>query len=222
MDPVAVTAGLAAAASACAAWRFRRCASRAEAETVALRDALRAERHAALHDPLTGLPNRRAFCELGGALVADPGRRLVAVMVDLDDFKRVNDTLGHAAGDEVLATLAGRFAAYADGNLAARLGGDEFAGLLATTTDAGGRPYPDPQELADVLADPVWVAGHTVRVTASIGMVPVREPTDLAQVLRDADAAMYRAKTIRCTATVYFADDRRSELIRPAGGHASR
>jgi diguanylate cyclase len=75
-------------------------ARRAEAEVARLQDELRVARHAAAHDPLTGLPNRRAFYRSAPDLVADDQRRpLVTVLVDLDDFKQVNDTLGHAVGD---------------------------------------------------------------------------------------------------------------------------
>src|SRR5215470_5915464 len=131
MDPLTLVAGVAAASAIGAGWHWYGRASRAEAEATLLRGELRAERHAARHDPLTGLPNRRTFYQRGAAIVADPARRPLAVLLlDLDDFKRVNDEFGHATGDEVLVTIARRLAAYAGGNLVARLGGDEFAGLF--------------------------------------------------------------------------------------------
>lgn len=198
MEPLTVAAGIAALAGAGVGWSSLRHARRAGAEAVRLRQALRAERHAACHDPLTGLPNRRAFYQLGAALLAaHTGPGLVAVLLDLDDFKQVNDSLGHRAGDQVLITLARRFAYYAGGNLAARLGGDEFVGLLAASNSDDDRRYPHGRDLAGLLAAPVQVAGHTVRVTASIGLVPVHGSADLAEVLHRADIAMYRAKTIR-------------------------
>ncbi|MEE6259691.1 GGDEF domain-containing protein [Plantactinospora sonchi] len=123
MDPLTLAAGAAAVAGIGAAWGMRNRVRDAQAEVVRLRAELRAERHAATHDPLTGLPNRRAFYQLGGALVADPRRPpLVAVLLDLDNFKQINDRFGHAVGDQVLIAVAWRFAAYADNN-AIRVGG---------------------------------------------------------------------------------------------------
>jgi diguanylate cyclase (GGDEF)-like protein len=194
VDPVTVAAAAAGAAST--TLHLLR-ARRAEAEIVRLRHELRAERHAAGHDSLTGLPNRRAFYCSGSPLVADTSRRpLVAVLVDLDDFKRVNDTLGHAVGDRVLVAVARRFADIAGAGLVARLGGDEFVGLLdwPTTDDRWLRQ--SACLLADALAVPVDVAGRGVVVTASVGLAPVPAAADLDDVLDRADAAMYQAKTM--------------------------
>jgi diguanylate cyclase len=200
VDPVALIAGLltlgGVACCAGAGWRLRCRAVRAEAEAARLREELVAERHAAAHDPLTGLPNRRAFYQLGAALVADPARRpLVAVVLDLDDFKQINDRLGHAAGDEVLITVARRFAAYAGDGLVARLGGDEFAGLLSIPDLDDAWLSCAARELADALAAPMAASGYSVLLTASVGLVPVYRDVDLAEALRHADAAMYRAKS---------------------------
>jgi diguanylate cyclase (GGDEF)-like protein len=172
-------------------WRARR----AEALAEGLRRELRAERHAASHDVLTGLPNRRAFYQLGSALVADPARHpLIAVMFDLDGFKYVNDNFGHAAGDEVLVTVAQRFATFAGNNLVARLGGDEFAGLLTSQSVDGPGLQQAAWSLADALAAPMWVTGRGVQITASVGLVPVHGCNRLDDILHRADGAMYRAK----------------------------
>jgi diguanylate cyclase len=196
VDAIALTAGVLALCGAAAAWLMYGRARRAEAETARLRQELVAERHAAAHDPLTGLPNRRAFYDLGAAMVADPRRQpLVAVLLDLDDFKQINDRLGHAAGDEVLITVARRFAAYAGDNLVARLGGDEFAGLLTVADLDDTWLSCAARDLADVLAAPMLATGHSVTLTASVGLVPVHGRADLGEVLRHADAAMYRAKS---------------------------
>src|SRR5258706_7693077 len=142
MDPLAVAAGIAAATAMGAGWRWYGRACRAEAEAALLLGELQAERHAARHDPLTGLPNRRTFYQRGRAIVADPAQRPLSVaLLDLDDFKRVNDEFGHAAGDEVLVIAARRLADYAGGNLVARLGGDEFAALFTESTGDGPDPY---------------------------------------------------------------------------------
>jgi diguanylate cyclase (GGDEF)-like protein len=195
MDPLAVVAGVAMASAIGAGWHWYGRASRAEAEANLLRGELRAERHAARHDPLTGLPNRRTFYQRGAAIIADPAHHpLAVVLLDLDDFKRVNDEFGHAAGDEVLVTIAQRLAAYAGDNLVARIGGDEFAGLFANSI-GGGSPYPTGQRLAEALAAPMPIAGRSLTITASVGVVPlIGYAADLAGALRDADDAMYRAK----------------------------
>ena len=200
MNPVAVMGCLAAAVAAVAvlaATRQLSRARRAEGEAARLREELAAERHAASHDDLTGLPNRRSFYHAGAALVREaPRRPLVAILVGLDDFKRVNDTLGHRAGDEVLITVADRLAAVAGGGLVARLGGDEFVALLDQRPAHGDRLTETANRIAEVLSAPVPVTGGwTVAVRASIGFVAVHNGADLDEVLERADTAMYRAKT---------------------------
>jgi diguanylate cyclase len=162
VDPLALTAGVAAAVGFGVALRLHKRALRAESEAARLLGELHAERHAASHDPLTGLPNRRAFHRLGTALVADPSRHpLIAIVLDLDDFKQVNDRYGHAAGDEVLITIAHRLANYAGDNLVARLGGDEFAGLLHTDSVDERRLHHITGRLTDILGAPIPVARCT-------------------------------------------------------------
>jgi diguanylate cyclase (GGDEF)-like protein len=202
VDPVLLVVAIAVAATAVAGllvgWHLGRRVRRVEAEAEALRCELLAERHAACHDPLTGLPNRRAFYDLGTRLLADPRRRqLVAAVLDLDDFKLINDRYGHAAGDEVLVTVARRFADYAGPNLVARLGGDEFAGLLiCPTTDERWLEHAR-ERLAATLSGPIPVGEDTIVVTASVGLSPVGDGADLNEVLQQADIAMYAAKTDR-------------------------
>ena len=207
MDPLAAVIGagllvLAVAATLTAIWHARR-ARAAERELRRVRTELSTEQHAARHDHLTGLPNRRWFYGAGAALVRATERRpLVAVLVDLDDFKRINDTFGHRAGDEVLVTVARRLAGVVGPGLVARLGGDEFVALFdlpaglpdctaGNLTDTTGR-------ITEVLSAPVHVAGGwNVAVRASIGVVVAAPGSDLDEVLDRADAAMYRAKTAR-------------------------
>lgn len=185
MDPLAFLAGAAAAAGACAAWVQHR-------RVVALQRQLTAERHAASHDPLTGLPNRRAFYQRGAELVAAPHvHPLVAVVLDVDGFKQINDLYGHSAGDEVLVTIASRFSACAGWGIAARLGGDEFAGLIP---ERAGDPEEQAAHLADLLAAPMRLGGQVVTVSTSVGLVPVEPGAHLADAVHRADAAMYRAK----------------------------
>ncbi len=196
MDLVVLALASLALSSVGTAWRMGWRARRAETNAARLRQELAAERHAADHDPLTGLPNRRAFYQIGSALVGDPGREhLVAVVIDLDDFKQINDRLGHAAGDQVLTTVARRFAAYAGHDLVARLGGDEFAGLLRVPCIDDAWLSVVARELADALAAPMVAMGYPVTLTASVGLVPVARHTGLDEALLHADAAMYRAKS---------------------------
>lgn len=199
MDPVTATAAMAAAAGVAGAWQMRRRARLAESEAEALRAELVTQRWAASHDPLTELLNRRAFYRQGSAIVADPERHpLVAVVLDLDHFKQINDSLGHAAGDEVLSTVARRLAAGVEGNLAARLGGDEFAGLVTLSADGQwlGRLV---ARLTELLSLPVSVGGYHVRVSASVGTAVVRglDITHFTEALRAADHDMYRVKAAR-------------------------
>jgi diguanylate cyclase (GGDEF)-like protein len=176
-------------------WHWRRRAMRAEAVAADLLYALRIERDVASRDPLTALLNRREFYRLGAELIADPrGHHLVAVVVDIDHFKQVNDRYGHATGDEVLTSTARRLAEYAGRNLVARLGGDEFVGLLTSATLDEQWLRQTEERLAATLATPIPVQDGIVTVTVSVGLAPVRGTTDLADVLRRADAAMYRAK----------------------------
>ncbi|WBB76869.1 GGDEF domain-containing protein [Micromonospora sp. WMMD1128] len=196
-DPMTVASGVSAAGALVSAWQMRRRALRAEAEIKLLESELAAERHAASHDPLTGLPNRRAFFRLAATLLTDPGGQpLVAVILDLDGFKQVNDRFGHAAGDQVLISVAQRFAAFAGNNLVARLGGDEFAGLLASPTADRRWIEHATRRLCEALAAPIPLGGRSIRVTASVGLAPVHSPAQLTDALCRADAAMYEAKTL--------------------------
>ena len=153
--------------------------------------------HRAFHDELTGLANRALFLDrMDHALrvtrpVSDP---VVVLFVDLDDFKSVNDVLGHAVGDQLLKTVADRIRhAAGSGDTAARLGGDEFAILLE---DRGGieRAIDVAESLLDSLRDPVTIAGYDVAVLASVGVAVAAPEMNTTSLLRDADVAMYEAK----------------------------
>jgi diguanylate cyclase (GGDEF)-like protein len=195
MDLLALAAGATAAAGLAARSRSRHRANQAEAQAARLHRELRAERHAAGHDPLTDLPNRRAFYQLGAALVAQPAP-VVGVVSDLDRFKEINDTLGHVAGDEVLVTVASRLVEYAgDDLLLARLGGDEVAALPTGPTERWRWLPLAADRLAQVLAAPMRIAGRVVSLTASIGLAPMHGPARLTDVQYRAGAAMYHAKT---------------------------
>jgi len=197
-DPMSVASGICAAGALLSSWQLRRRALRAEAEIEHLQAELAAERHAASHDPLTGLPNRRAFYRLAAALLTDAaGQPLIAIVLDLDDFKQINDRYGHAAGDQVLISVADRLAGFAGDNLVARLGGDEFAGLLASPTVDRRWIEHATRRLSETVAAPIRLSGcSSVRVTASVGLAPVTGPAQLTEALSRADAAMYQAKSL--------------------------
>jgi diguanylate cyclase len=182
---------------AVARW-YRERARRAEAEAVTLRRKVLAEQRTARQDALTGLFNRRAFYEYGELLLSDVARRpLAAIMVDLDEFRKINDTLGHVIADEVLVVLGRRFADYTTGHLAARLGADEFVALVPGSTSADGTPYPSAAELTKILSAPIWASGHWVRISASVGVAAADGTADLGKVLRRADAVMRRTKIVQ-------------------------
>jgi diguanylate cyclase (GGDEF)-like protein len=151
-------------------------------------------------DLLTGLPNRSALLQLAGraVLVARPSRPLSVLIIDLDRFKDVNDSLGHAIGDQLLAQVGPRLrAALLPDDTIARLGGDEFAVLLPTAGQDGARGVAE--RLAEALDEPFGVDGLDLYVEASIGIAVSHrdgrsETESIEGLLREADIAMYRAK----------------------------
>jgi diguanylate cyclase (GGDEF)-like protein len=150
-------------------------------------------------DPLTGLANRAAFSgRLGETLATfDPtGPAPALLLLDLDDFKTINDSLGHSSGDEVLRVVAERLRGCLEpGDLAARLGGDEFAVLVAEVADEAGAVARG-EQMAAILRTPVTVSGREVLARASVGVRLARGgDEDPERLLRDADMAMYAAKT---------------------------
>jgi len=154
--------------------------------------ALARARYAASHDPLTGLPNRRALTE---HLRAELGRgaALGLVLLDLDRFKTVNDSLGHDAGDQLLRTVAGRLADLPDPvRLAARLAGDEF--VLVVHADADTTLAAAHAAWHAISASPIPVGRHLVEVSASVGVAMARLGISHRQLLHHADLAMYQAK----------------------------
>ncbi|MDG4823123.1 EAL domain-containing protein [Asanoa sp. WMMD1127] len=150
--------------------------------------------HRANHDALTGLANRALFAERMQKAI-EARRGVVGVLfIDLDDFKVVNDTLGHASGDQVLKAVAERIsAALRPHDTAARLGGDEFAVLI----DDAGEPA-DVEDAADritrTLREPYTVSGELVSCSASIGIGTTADASDGPELLRQADLALYVAK----------------------------
>ncbi len=183
----------------------------------------------AWRDELTGLPNRVALLERLARCIsrarADAGYRYAVLSVDLDHFKHVNDALGHAAGDALLRQVAERLRATlretdalarldARADIATRLGGDEFVVLL-NPIDRAGDAQAVAQRLIDALAAPFSVAGQTVWIGASVGIVigdAARQDAEAA--LRDADTAMYEAKRAGRGRHTMFAPEMRERLRR--------
>ncbi|MEV6602572.1 EAL domain-containing protein [Kutzneria sp. NPDC051319] len=153
-------------------------------------------RHQAHHDELTGLPNRAAVKETLTRLLAGEGAEKIAVLFcDIDNFKRVNDSLGHDAGDELLVALARRLeGGLPSGCTAARMSGDEYV-IICDDIDAAGGVEALGTRVASLLRAAVPVHGQLVRVSASIGAaIPNGSRTSGADLLRFADAAMFEAK----------------------------
>jgi diguanylate cyclase (GGDEF)-like protein/PAS domain S-box-containing protein len=179
----------------------------AQASANVLADALErhsadeALRHRVLHDSLTGLPNRLSFVDsLREALRRSlaSGSPVGILFLDLDHFKLINDSIGHHAGDDLLQAVAPRLRAHLrPGDIVARFGGDEFGILVDRLTDEE-EAMAIADRVAGAFSEPYSMGGADHFVTASIGIAVARstgrEPVDAEMLIRDADAAMYRAK----------------------------
>jgi len=192
----------------------------------ALEEARRQLQHIAFHDPLTGLPNRVSFQErLDDALDRCPGKQCAAgvLFIDLDNFKLINDSFGHAAGDELLRAVAGRLQrATRTADVVARQGGDEFLVLLADIEPNGNEDDPEyarkaaavvARKIRRTLLAPFVVSGVEIFVSASIGvsLFPDDAP-DSETLLKHADTAMYRAKDAGRDCHALYALDRDDAL----------
>jgi diguanylate cyclase (GGDEF)-like protein len=183
------------------------------------RRARAAFQHQAMHDALTGLPNRRAFTQAAAAAVAAwtpvNDRTNWILSIDLDYFKEVNDRYGHQAGDAFLVAAAQRLAsATPAGDLLARVGGDEFAIIVHHYDPDSSHAQHVGDAICAAFADPIDVEGVEHRLAASIGIVAIdalHETVD--SVLRDADIAMYRAKEDGGDRVVVFDDALRQTII---------
>ncbi|MFD8309207.1 diguanylate cyclase domain-containing protein [Streptomyces sp. NPDC059690] len=206
---VAVMAGLSLLLMLRIAFLAQYAQDRAAALAISLREQAELQQqlsHQATHDPLTGLANRALLNErLESALGRCSADSCAGLLIlDLDGFKDVNDTLGHPAGDELLIDVAGRLTNRVRAqDLVARLGGDEFA-LLVEDMDATALHAYTTRILA-AFQDPFFLAhGRCIDVTTSIGARSITGPTSPAEALRDADTALYRAKTAGKNQAVFF------------------
>ncbi|HTR72153.1 MAG TPA: EAL domain-containing protein [Solirubrobacteraceae bacterium] len=152
-------------------------------------------RHQALHDPLTNLPNRVLFLDRLAEALAKPGAKVAVVMLDIDNFKLVNDSLGHSAGDELLMKIAPRMqTALRPGDTIARLGGDEFVVLLDRISGERSAAL-IAERIVATFESPFELSLGEHFAKASLGIALSDGPESLpAGLIRDADAAMYQAK----------------------------
>jgi diguanylate cyclase (GGDEF)-like protein len=195
-------------------------AHRAELERRRLLEANQARlRHEATHDTLTGLPNRAFFQErLAQTLEIArmrTDRKYAALFVDLDEFKSINDSLGHIAGDALLMAIADRMrATVTSDDFIARIGGDEFAIILAHRHDIA-HVEDTVESIQDALVAPIAIEGRAVYNTASIG-IAVLDPneTRLEAILRNADTAMYHAKALGRGRHAFFDEHMHHEAAR--------
>ncbi|MEU4562752.1 EAL domain-containing protein [Actinoplanes sp. NPDC023936] len=185
--------------------------------SIALTDARAVEAmREAYRDPLTGLPNRKLFAErLDQSLTGERCHTAVILFIDLDRFKAVNDTLGHNAGDDLLAAVSERIRGQLrPPDVAARLGGDEFAVLMVDVSIEDARAVAE--RIVARAAEPFSIAGRVVHIGASVGIAAGAAGTVAAtEILGNADIAMYRAKrTGSGRVVVYTADMHAGETTR--------
>ena len=154
-------------------------------------------KHRAFHDALTGLPNRLLFQDRAAHALAQARRSGLAtgvLFVDLDDFKVVNDTMGHGVGDELLVAVGTRLAAAVRGSdTAARLGGDEFALLIENVADSSAVES-FAERIVQVFSEPLGIPDGSVITTATVGVATTDDSADVDELLRHADLALYAAK----------------------------
>jgi len=184
-----------------------------------IKDSQRKAEYLATHDPLTGLPNRALFHDrLRHALAqARRSKRRVALLfVDLDNFKTINDTLGHEIGDELLRQASQRLREEVrDIDTVARLGGDEFTVVLSDCTPEAAEVIA--RRIVDNLSASFEIAGRKLFVTASIGIAFYPEDgSDSSALIRSADASMYRAKELGKNRVEFFKPDLQVKLMKRA------
>jgi diguanylate cyclase (GGDEF)-like protein len=200
------------AANASAALQF----DRLEQAVTELRELQHRLHHQAYHDSLTGLANRALFTDKVAAALQD-GHGVAVLFIDLDEFKGVNDTLGHTVGDQLLCAAAARIArSVREGDVVARLGGDEFAVLLLTSPEKlDAIAAQTAERVIEAFELPVSVGEHLLSAHLSAGVATSNHsgPTT-ADVMRDADVAMYEAKSAGKRRFAVFTPSMRDAVLR--------
>jgi diguanylate cyclase (GGDEF)-like protein len=200
--------------------RARRSAERSQLEQELLRKQVAVRGYEAEHDDLTGLLNRRGFFSvLRRKLETHEAQAPAVLLLDLDGFKEVNDTLGHGAGDALLVEIGARLRKVVrEGDVLARVGGDEFA-IVAGGAEALERAQEIARRIDPAFQLPFEIAGLALRIRASVGIADGREqPLSADELLRRADVAMYQAKATQENVAVYATgeDPRSNERLRLA------
>ena len=176
----------------------------------------RLERQAS-RDPLTDLPNRATLfermSEASAAIGSDPDQHLALLFIDLDRFKVINDALGHSVGDQLLRAISRRVrTAVRPGDVVSRFGGDEFV-VLCEGVESIDAATAVASRVESTLQAPFRVEGHDIHVGVSIGIAVAREPADAEEILRNADTAMYRAKSDGRGQWVLFDEELRRSTV---------
>ena len=178
------------------------------------RRAVNLLRFQATHDELTGLSNRRELLRhIAKRLSADDEGPLAVLLLDLDRFKVINDSLGHDRGDELLVVISDRIRlAVRPDDLVARLGGDEFAVLLSGPTDIDAAQRMSAR-LLDLIGEPVTLGSQVVYPSSSVGIAVSDDTADPPELLRRADIAMYRAKALGRGCYAAFDENLRHRVV---------
>jgi diguanylate cyclase (GGDEF)-like protein len=179
-------------------------------ELLALGERLK---HQAFHDPLTDLPNWAWFREQLETTLMTAAAETAVLVFDVDDFKTVNDSLGHAAGDQLLVAVAERLCTLLEHpERAARLGGDEFAVLLEGYDREAAAQLAE--SVIDALTAPFFLEGKEVAITASLGIALAEGQGDAGELLRNADLAMYKAKAEAKGRYHFFEDSLHTQVVK--------
>jgi diguanylate cyclase (GGDEF)-like protein len=191
---------------------------RLEQAVLQLRELQEQLHHQAFHDPLTDLANRSLFINQVKNAIANPPGDVAVLFIDVDDFKTVNDSLGHAAGDGLLMAVADRLrGSLRSDDAIARLGGDEFAVMVVGVQATPDGAIDVAERIMRSFDEPVAAGGKALYVRLSVGIATTRHSRRADELIRDADLAMYRAKETGKRRYELFAPEMRDAVLRRHG-----